>query len=146
MYRLGLVDTLVTHANVKGFGLTPLFGDRCGFMPPLFKTRYLHIYYFLVVDIVYQKEVTFEEVNVENEIKKYCQSQNIKVMELWGSSLYHASDIPCRNIPDNYTQFRKEVENKARIRPLQNMPDKLKPLPKELPTGNMPNIENLYSG
>jgi len=98
-----------------------------------------------VVDIVYQKEVTFEEVNVENEIKKYCQSQNIKVMELWGSSLYHASDIPCRNIPDNYTQFRKEVENKARIRPLQNMPDKLKPLPKELPTGNMPNIENLYS-
>ena len=107
---------------------------------------HINISYFLVVDIVYQKEVTFEEVNVENEIKKYCQSQNIKVMELWGSSLYHASDIPCRNIPDNYTQFRKEVENKARIRPLQNMPDKLKPLPKELPTGNMPNIENLYSG
>ena len=107
---------------------------------------HLNISYFLVVDIVYQKEVTFEEVNVENEIKKYCQSQNIKVMELWGSSLYHASDIPCRNIPDNYTQFRKEVENKARIRPMQNMPDKLKPLPKELPTGNMPIIENLYSG
>jgi hypothetical protein len=37
MYRLGLVDTLVTHANIKGFGLTPLFGDRRGYITP-FKT------------------------------------------------------------------------------------------------------------
>ena len=39
MYRSGLVDTLVTHANMKGFGLTPLFGDRRGFMPPQLKTK-----------------------------------------------------------------------------------------------------------
>ena len=38
MYRSGLVDTLVTHANMKGLGLTPLFGDRHGFMPPQLKT------------------------------------------------------------------------------------------------------------
>ena len=90
-----------------------------------------------VVNIVYQKEVTFEEVNVENEIKKFCQSHDgnsIQVMEIWGSSLYHESDIPFRknNVPDTYTQFRKEVENKAKIRPLKDMPEKLKPLPKDL--------------
>jgi hypothetical protein len=39
MYRLGLVDTLVTHADMKGLGLTHLFGDRCGFMPPQLKTK-----------------------------------------------------------------------------------------------------------
>ena len=39
MYRSGLVDTLVTHANMKGLGLTPLFGDRRGFMPPQLKTK-----------------------------------------------------------------------------------------------------------
>ena len=39
MYRLGLVDTLVTHANMKGLGLTPLFGDRRGFIPPQLKTK-----------------------------------------------------------------------------------------------------------
>ena len=39
MYRLGLVDTLVTHANMKGLGLTPSFGDRRGFMPPQLKTK-----------------------------------------------------------------------------------------------------------
>ena len=39
MYRSGLVDTLVTHANTKGFGLTSLSGVRCGFMPPQLKTN-----------------------------------------------------------------------------------------------------------
>ena len=37
MYRLGVVDTLVTHANMTGFGLTPLFGDRRGYRPPQLK-------------------------------------------------------------------------------------------------------------
>ena len=36
-YRLGLVNTLVTHADTKGLGLTPLSGDH----PKLL------IYYFL---------------------------------------------------------------------------------------------------
>ena len=40
MFRSGLVDTLVTHANIKGFGLTPLSGDRRGYMPPLLKTKF----------------------------------------------------------------------------------------------------------
>ena len=39
MFRSGLVDTLVTHANKEGFGLTPLSGDRRGYMPPLLKTK-----------------------------------------------------------------------------------------------------------
>ena len=30
---------LVTHANIEKFGLTPLFGDRRGYMPPLLKTK-----------------------------------------------------------------------------------------------------------
>ena len=37
MYRSGLVDTLVTHANTKGFGLTSLSGVSHGFMPPQLK-------------------------------------------------------------------------------------------------------------
>ena len=39
MYRSGLVDTLVTHANMKGLGRTPSLGDRRGFMPPQLKTN-----------------------------------------------------------------------------------------------------------
>ena len=39
MFRLGPVKTLVTHANIKGFGRTPLLGDRRGFMLPQLKTN-----------------------------------------------------------------------------------------------------------
>ena len=46
MYRLGLVGKLVTHANMKGLGLTPLFGDGRGFMPPHLKTKQKQFYMF----------------------------------------------------------------------------------------------------
>ena len=39
MYRSGLVDMLVTHANMTGLGRTPLLGDHRGFMPPQLKTK-----------------------------------------------------------------------------------------------------------
>ena len=39
MYRLGLVDTLVTHANMKELGLTSLFGDHRSLMPLQLKTK-----------------------------------------------------------------------------------------------------------
>ena len=39
MFRLGLVDNLVTHGNTKGFGLIPLSGARCDYMSPLLKTK-----------------------------------------------------------------------------------------------------------
>ena len=36
---MGLVDTIVTRTNMKGLGLTPLFGDHPGFMSPQLKTK-----------------------------------------------------------------------------------------------------------
>ena len=39
MYRSGLVNTLVNHANTKGFGLTSMSGVRRGFMPPQLKNK-----------------------------------------------------------------------------------------------------------
>ena len=37
-----LNGTLLTHANIKGFGLTPLSGGRHGYMPPLLKNPSLY--------------------------------------------------------------------------------------------------------
>ena len=43
MCRPVLVDMLVTHANMKGLGLTPLIGgDHHGFIPPQLKTKTLN--------------------------------------------------------------------------------------------------------
>ena len=72
-----------------------------------------------VVGVVYQKEVTFEEVEVEKAIKDFCQGQGAKVTELWGSTLYHRQDIPYKNIdsiPNTYTQFRKVQANQTVVR------------------------------
>ena len=40
MNRLGLVDTLVTHVNMRrGLAKLPQIGDHCGFIPPQLKTN-----------------------------------------------------------------------------------------------------------
>ena len=39
MFRSGLVNTLVTHANKKVFGLASLSGAHRGYMPPRLKTK-----------------------------------------------------------------------------------------------------------
>jgi len=99
-----------------------------------------------VVNVVYQKEVTFEEINVENDIKRFCENQGIKVQEIWGSTLYHSKDLPFKSIgaiPDTYTQFRKEVEARSKVRSVLDMPQSLKPVPPCLPVGLLPDLSSL---
>ena len=55
MFRLGLVDTLVTHANIKGFGLTPLSGDRRGYLAPLLKTKKTSKYQASILDLLFEE-------------------------------------------------------------------------------------------
>jgi len=99
-----------------------------------------------VVNVVFQKEVTFEEINVENEIKEFCKIHGISVQEIWGSTMYHSNDLPFKSraaIPDTYTQFRKEVESKSKVRPVLDMPKALKPVPPGLPLGSVPDLQAL---
>ena len=46
-----------------------------------------------LTDIVYQKEVTFEEVKTEEDIDLFCKRNNIKVNKIWGATLYHIQGI-----------------------------------------------------
>ena len=68
MYRSGLVDTLVTHANMNVFGFTPLFGDHHGFMPPRIKTKLLELKPFCFSD-----RNSFSNGIPIREVKKYNQ-------------------------------------------------------------------------
>ena len=49
----------------------------------------------------------------------------------------------CFRVPDVYTQFRKLVENQARVRPCLDMPEKFKPLPADIDEGVIPTCESL---
>ena len=43
-----------------------------------------------------------------------------------------------KSIPDTYTQFRKEVESKSKIRKVLDMPNSLKPIPPGLDVKSVP--------
>jgi deoxyribodipyrimidine photo-lyase len=104
----------------------------------------------LKVTLILQTEVTKEETDVEKCLQKICQEIKASYINCWGSTLYHKGDLPFQinHVPDSYTGFRKDVEEKLRIRPEISMPDKMKPVPTfahEIPWGNLPTIEALNS-
>ncbi|XP_059070962.1 cryptochrome DASH, chloroplastic/mitochondrial isoform X2 [Cryptomeria japonica] len=92
-----------------------------------------------------QKETCIEEVMVEKHVRKGLEkitlslsgSTSLKARSptlqlVWGSTMYHLADLPFKteHIPDVYTQFRKAVEAKCKVRTSYKMPALLGPLPK----------------
>lgn len=65
------------------------------------------------------KEVTSEEIQVEQGLEAKLFKVGCKLNLYWQSTLYHFDDLPfpIRNLPDIYTDFRKEVEKSVKIRP-----------------------------
>ena len=112
----------------------------------------LNLFSFYIIgsslSLVCQSEVTKEETDVENCLQKISRQNKANFIKIWGSTLYHKSDIPfpISGIPDNYTSFRKDVEYKCQIRPEISMPKTLKPLPDcGLPLGELPSYQLLNS-
>lgn len=64
------------------------------------------------------KEITSEEVEVENKVEKKINSLGGKLNLFWQSTLYHLEDLsfPINSLPDVFTQFRKKVEKYSTIR------------------------------
>ena len=42
-----------------------------------------------VTHLVYQREVTYEELGVEGELDQLCATHNIQTVKIWGATLYH---------------------------------------------------------
>ncbi|XP_039166075.1 cryptochrome DASH, chloroplastic/mitochondrial isoform X4 [Eucalyptus grandis] len=64
---------------------------------------------------------------------------------MWGSTMYHIDDLPfgIDHIPDVYTQFRKSVESKCRIRDCIKVPKYLGPAPSTSDWGCIPTLGQL---
>ena len=99
-----------------------------------------------VTSVVYQKEVTREEIDVESQLGILCKKMGIEAKPFWGATLFHIDDIPfsCHEIPDTYTTFRKKVENVTAVRHIIPVPDGLKPLPPVKGNlGEIPHLQDL---
>ncbi|XP_077591772.1 cryptochrome DASH [Stigmatopora nigra] len=99
-----------------------------------------------VSTVAFHQEITSEELAVEKGVLDVCNRMKVQVHTCWGSTLYHRDDLPFQHIsrlPDVYTQFRKEVESKSRVRPEFPTLDRLRPLPLGLQEGNIPTADDL---
>lgn len=91
--------------------------------------------------ILMQKEVTSEEIQVEKAIER---AVDVPVSYYWGSTLFHVNDIPYQpdEIPQTFTNYRRQIEKKSRVRDLITLPESIN-LPDALEPGEMPNCGQL---
>jgi len=92
-----------------------------------------------VTKVYMQKEVTAEEVQVEEAI-----SQIADVVYTWGHTLYHIKDIPYKiaDFPEIFTSFRKKTEKLGTIRDLIPAPDSLRSTSFDT-AGDLPQLSDL---
>lgn len=85
----------------------------------------------LFTRLVFEEEATTEEAEDEVKVLEAADRLGIEVTTFWGRTLLHPDDLPfaLQDIPFVFTDFRRQVEKKWRVRSLVSTPDVLPPLP-----------------
>jgi deoxyribodipyrimidine photo-lyase len=98
-----------------------------------------------ITDVYYQREVTSEELAVEQALAAALQSENVNLRSFWGHTLYHIDDLPfsLSDLPELFTKFRKDIERECQLQPDLATPASLPPLPVDLDLGNLPSLADL---
>ncbi|MDY6785870.1 MAG: DASH family cryptochrome [Cyanobacteriota bacterium] len=97
------------------------------------------------IDAVYfDQEVTAEETAVEKALCNSLSQLGTRVQSFWEATLYHIDDLPFApdNLPEVFTQFRKQVEKHSTIRPTYPAPQELPALPEGIERGEIPRLED----
>jgi deoxyribodipyrimidine photo-lyase len=97
----------------------------------------------LGIDAVYaHKEVTDEEIQVEEALEHALWRYKVPTEYFWGTTLYHLEDLPfpVKNLPEVFSDFRKEVERYVNVREPLPAPPKID-VPAVMPPGRMPTLE-----
>jgi len=94
---------------------------------------------YQVSDLYYHQEVTAEELAVEQNLTS-ALPPDVKVHTFWGSTLLHPEDLPfsIAELPELFTNFRKQAEKYAPVRSVLPTPTQLPPLPADLDRGEIP--------
>ncbi len=91
------------------------------------------------------QEVTYEEIKTEQIIEEQLWKHRIALETFWGSTLFHLEDLPypIQSLPDIFTQFRKSVEKRVKVRATFPKPTALAALPEDLEKGEIPCLHTL---
>ncbi|XP_031374590.1 cryptochrome DASH, chloroplastic/mitochondrial isoform X2 [Punica granatum] len=143
-FLLECLDDLKKNLVKRGLNLLIKHGKPEEILPSVAKAYGAHTVYA-------QQETCSEELSVEKRVNKALQqvvlpnSKNPKLRLIWGSTMYHIDDLPFNpeNLPDVYTQFRKSVESKCKVRGCVKVPELLGPTPSVTDWGSVPTIDQL---
>ena len=96
-----------------------------------------------VTAVYYHEEVTSEEIAVEEELEQSLKKLGIALHAFWGATLYHPDDLPFapNQIPELFTNFRKQVEKSSTVCPTFPVPTRLPVLP-TLDPGDIPSLSD----
>lgn len=88
-----------------------------------------------------KREVAYEEKQTEARVEKELWKLHCTFESFSTSTLYHAQDLPfsIKDIPDVFTNFRRQVERESTIRPVFQKPSRISsPV---IPTLQLPELE-----
>jgi len=90
-----------------------------------------------------KKEVAYEEKRAAERVEKELWRNQCSLEIYSTSTLYHAQDLPfpINDIPDDFSGFRKNVENESQIREVFPSPTKI--VSPNIPELNLPDLEDL---
>ena len=110
-----LLETLADlQKSLKTLGgdITYLIGD-----PVDLVTRFVADHN--IKHVYVEKSSVYQEVRIEENLEKTLWSKGISLDLIWQSTLFHVDDIPwpIKHLPEVFTEFRKELESTAQVRP-----------------------------
>ncbi|MBV5260024.1 DASH family cryptochrome [Synechococcus moorigangaii CMS01] len=93
----------------------------------------------------WHREVTAEETRIETKLRQALEQRGIQVQTFWGSTLHDPAALPfgINQVPEVFTQFRKDVEKYTAIASPVPPPTQLPPLPETLDSGKIPTLQDL---
>lgn len=82
------------------------------------------------IKVFASKEVTFDEVMIEERLEQSLFTKSISLELVWQSTLFHQEDVPwpIKQVPEVFTKFRKEAEKQVEVRPEIEVVKKLNPI------------------
>ncbi|MGG6293114.1 DASH family cryptochrome [Leptolyngbya sp. AN02str] len=94
-----------------------------------------------VAAVYYYREVTSEERAVESALNSALSKTGVKAKTFWGHTLYYPDDLPfgIPQIPELFTNFRKQVERESSVNSPLPTPKQLPPLP-NVSVGGLPEL------
>lgn len=74
--------------------------------------------------VYFSKEVTYEEQQVIASLEHSLVQKGIAISQFWQGTLYHEEDVPwpIKQVPQVFTDFRKEVQKESEVRALFEPP------------------------